>query len=350
MMTNHEFYQSQANVSSLKEALALFKACLHARQQDPMLAQIQALRLFNGFYEGIPGFVVDKFGKTLLLKSFDRDINAHDSLIETANAFYKTQLPDIDCVIVKKRHAKQIHLRQGTLLEGEPTQTITENDVHYALDLQLNQDDSFYLDTRYLRTWLMQNMRGKTVLNTFAYTGALGIAALAGGTKEVFQTDLSQKFLSLAQKSALLNPYSGKHKTLAGDYFKQMARFKSEGKLFDCVIIDPPLFSKTTSGEVNLLKNWLSLVNKARPLVGHDGWLILINNALFLSGEALEAQIQEMCASGYLDHLEIIDVPTDITGYPATVHNHPPVATTPYNHPTKINITRVRRKDGKRAS
>ena len=88
MKTNHEFYQSQANVSSLKEALALFKACLHARQQDPMLAQSQALRLFNGFYEGIPGFVVDKFGKTLLLKSFDRDINAHDSLIETAKAFY----------------------------------------------------------------------------------------------------------------------------------------------------------------------------------------------------------------------------------------------------------------------
>lgn len=350
MKSISEFYQSKADVSSLDQVMTLFKTCLDTRLSDQSLQNTQAFRLFNGFYEGLPGFVVDKFGKTLLIKSFDHDETAHDHLIAPSIAFYTSHLPDLNAVIVKRRHAKQARLRQGILLEGKPVDSIKENNVDYTLDLQLNQDDSFYLDTRQLRTWLLQNMSGKTVLNTFAYTGALGIAALAGGAKEVIQTDLSQKFLQVAEKSSLLNPNTGKHKIHTGDYFKHMARLKSQGKLFNCVIIDPPLFSKTAAGEVSLLKNWVNLVNKARPLVGHEGYLVLINNALFLSGEALHAQIQDMCASGYLEIAENIDVPQDITGYPATILEQPPVNPRPFNHPTKICITRVSRKDGQRAS
>ena len=350
MTTSNKFYQTSSGLSSVNDAIALFELCLDARQKDPKLQNTQAFRLFNGFYEGLSGFVVDKFDQTLLIKNFDRDENAFDWLIEPCATFYKTAFPELNAVVVKNRHAKTEKARQGIILEGVPSKTLNENGVLYALDLLLNQDDSFYLDTRYLRTWLKHNMAGKTLLNTFAYTGALGIAALAGGAKEVIQSDLSPKFLNVSKKSASLNVSTGKHEILSGDYFKSMARLKGQGKLFDCVIVDPPLFSKTAAGEVSLLKNWVSLVNKARPLVGHEGYLILINNALFLSGETLQAQIQEMCVSGYMEMAEIIDIPQDIIGYPGTIIEKPPVDPKPYNHPTKITITRVSRKDGQRAS
>ncbi len=349
-MTTNKFYQSSSRLSSENDVQCLLKTCLEVRQKDPSLQNTQAFRLLNGFYEGLPGLVVDKFDRTLLIKNFDRDENAFDWLMDACVTFYKTALPDLNAVIVKKRHTKNDQSRQGVVPEGKPSETIKENGVLYALDLLLNQDDSFYLDTRILRTWLKHNMAGKTVLNTFAYTGALGIAALAGGAKHVTQSDLSQKFLNVAEKSASLNGSAGEHQVLSGDYFKSMARLKNQGKLFDCVIVDPPLFSKTAAGEVSLLKNWVSLVNKARPLVGHEGYLILINNALFLSGEALQAKIQTMCASGYMAMAETIDVPHDITGYPSTIIEKPPADPKPYNHPTKISITRVSRKDGQRAS
>lgn len=349
-MTTPEFYQNAPELTSADEALIVLGNCLAKRLEDPNLRNTEAFRLFNGFYEGMPGLVVDKFGQTLLIKNFDRDPDAFENLIETSIALYKKALPEISAVIIKKRHAKNENQRNGLLLEGKATEVIAESGVQYALDLTLNQDDSFYLDTRHLRDWLRHNMANKSVLNTFAYTGALGISALAGGAIEVIQTDLSSKFLQLAEKSALLNPRNKNHKILPGDYFKHMALFKSQGKLFDCVIIDPPLFSKTTAGEVSLLKNWVSLVNKARPLVGHEGYLILINNALFLSGEALQAQIQTMCESGYMTLTDIIDVHQDITGYPSGIVGYPPVPTQPYNHPTKITITRISRKDGQRAS
>jgi len=59
----------------------------------------------------------------------------------------------------------------GTELDSK----IKEFNTWYAIDLTLNQDASFYLDTRNLRKWISESMKDKTVLNAFAYTGSLGL-------------------------------------------------------------------------------------------------------------------------------------------------------------------------------
>ncbi len=344
------FYQNQSSTQNITNSLLLFESSLKARLDDEFLKSTQAYRLFNGFYEGIPGLIADRFAQTLLIKNFARQPNMLEDLIQPAIDFYKMNIPNINAVLLKTRHAKEEIHRVGIILEGKPNQEILENDIRYSLDLQLNQDDSFYLDTRHLRQWLSQHMTNKTLLNTFAYTGALGIAALAGNATSVIQTDLNAKYLQVAKNSAALQNNASKHQVLAGDFFRHMARFKNQNLLFDVVIIDPPLYSKTQAGEVSLLNNWQKLVNKVRPLVAHEGYLILINNALYLPGETLYAQIKNMCASGYMEISEIIDIPQDITGYPHTIKTPVQFDTTPYNHPTKITITRVKRKDGRRAS
>ena len=56
---------------------------------------------------------------------------------------------------------------------------IKEHGVWYAINLTINRDTSLYLDTRNLRKWLIENLKDKSVLNTFAYTGSFGVAALA---------------------------------------------------------------------------------------------------------------------------------------------------------------------------
>ena len=349
-MVMASFYQNQSPTQNIADSLSLFETCLNARLNDASLKNTQAYRLFNGFYEGFPGLIVDRFARTLLIKNFARQPQSLEDLIQPAVDFYKKNIPDINAVLLKTRHAKEESQRVGQIIEGEPDQEILENGILYSLDLQLNQDDSFYLDTRNLRQWLSDNMKDKTLLNTFAYTGALGIAALASGASRVIQTDLNAKYLQIAKNSATLQNTTNEHQILAGDFFKQMARFKNQNILFDAIIIDPPLYSKTQAGEVSLLNNWQKLVNKVRPLVADEGHLILINNALYLPSETLYAQIQKMCETGYMEIEEIIDIPQDIIGYSHTIKAHPQIDTKPYNHPTKITITRVKRKDGRRAS
>lgn len=97
---------------------------------------------------------------------------------------------------------------------------MNEFGVRYALDLTMNQDASIYLDTRNLRGWLLSNSRGKRVLNTFAYTGSLGAAALAGGAVQVVQLDLNARFMLLARRTYALNGFQSRDQDfLTGDFF-----------------------------------------------------------------------------------------------------------------------------------
>jgi len=137
--------------------------------------------------------------------------------------FYRQAFPKLSCGLLKRRHAAEPALRRGAIIFGsQPDAEILEQGVHYALDLTLNQDSSFYLDTRNLRKYLIQNMAGKSVLNCFAYTGALGIAALAGGAHHVVQTDLNRAALALASRSYSLNNFPGQMETLPLDFSKPL--------------------------------------------------------------------------------------------------------------------------------
>ena len=97
----------------------------------------------------------------------------------------------------------------------------------------------------------------------------------------------------------------------------------------------------------------VGLVGKVRPLVGHEGRLIVVNNAVFVSGEAFSEQLAAMCADGYLAWEETIAVPADCVGYAdasrGDVASAWPTDPAPFGHPTKIAVLRARRKDSRRA-
>ena len=333
--------------SGLRKTL---ETCLELRLKDPSLKASQVIRLFNGFYEGLPGLTVDLYANTLVISEHDRQRKGEQNLYEEIAEFYAKVLPDVKSVLLKQRYAQDLEQRKGRLLlGGELPNSIEENGITYALDLRLNQDTSFYPDTRILRLWLSQQMKDVRVLNCFAYTGALGIAALAGGASEVIQTDLNPHFLAVAQDSLVLNHFPGTMKTLSQDFYLMVAGFKSKAELFSCVILDAPLFSQTRRGRVDLLQNWQGLINKVRPLVGHEGWLVAINNALFLPGNELMESVRKLTAVGYLEISDIIPVPQDVTGYAQSIVAKAPADPSPFNHPTKIMIMRTCRKDGRRA-
>ena len=333
--------------SGLRKTL---ETCLELRLKDPSLKASQVIRLFNGFYEGLPGLTVDLYANTLVLSEHDRQRIGEQNLYKEIAEFYAKVLPDVKSVLLKQRHAQNLEQRKGRLLlGGELPTSIEENGITYALDLRLNQDTSFYPDTRNLRLCLSQQMKDARVLNCFAYTGALGIAALAGGASEVIQTDLNPHFLAVAQDSLVLNHFPGTMKTLSQDFYPMVAGFKSQAELFSCVILDAPLFSQTRHGRVDLLQNWHGLINKVRPLVGHEGWLVAINNALFLPGNELMESVRKLTADGYLEISDIIPVPQDVTGYAQSIVAKAPADPSPFNHPTKIIIMRAYRKDGRRA-
>ena len=301
-----------------------------------------AFRLFNGFYEGFPSLVLDVYGSTLIIHDYSE--NPDPSLGSQLFEFISPRFAWIRAVIIKTRNGGAQEDKRGKLIFGSQSdQKIREHGVWYAIDLTMNRDASFYLDTANLRKWLLENTRGKSVLNTFAYTGSLGVAAMAGGAANVVQTDANRQFLNLAKDTYALNGFPiQKQNFITQDFYPAIARFKTGRQTFDCVILDAPFFSVTPRGKVDLEHESERLINKVRPLIADGGTLVSINNAVFLSGADYMKTLEKICADGYLSIRELIPVPEDFIGLNRV--GKPITDPAPFNHSTKIAVLDVRRK------
>lgn len=325
----------------------LLERALRAREAWFDDTHESALRLFHGFTEGDPGLVIDLYARTLVLHVYAEDILAGQARAAAAQAYLLNALPWLRAVVRKTRSSPDGRERSGVLTFGDaPDRKVCENGVWYALDLLMHADASLYLDTRLLRAWAKENLGAKRVLNTFAYTGSLGVAARAGGAQRVLHIDRNRRFLNLAKESYALNDFPIANRDfVAGDFWEQAGRLRNQGALFDCVIVDPPFFSITAAGRVDLVREAHRVINKVRPLAAHDGWLVVINNALYVSGQAYLELLNGLCAGGYLRIETLVPVPQDFTGFPQTRVGQLPTDPAPFSHSTKIAILRVRRKD-----
>jgi 23S rRNA (cytosine1962-C5)-methyltransferase len=315
-----------------------------AERQDLFDARRQAaFRLFAGFYEGFPGLAADLYAGTLVLHNYADPPGRGEEAVQAALAFYRERLPWLRCAVVKPRHAADPGARRGRILfGGPPDREAREAGVRYSLDVLAHRDAGLFLDTRAVRAWAREHLRGRTVLNAFAYTGSLGAAALAGGAARVAQLDANRVVLNQAKTTYTLNGFPiRKADFVAGDFWAVASRMRREGQTFDCVFLDPPFFAASGRGTVDLQRGFGRLINKARPLVAVGGWLIAINNALFVTGADCLREIEALCADGYLSIEARLPVPDDVAGYPRTRVGAPPADPAPYNHATKITVLRI---------
>lgn len=347
---------SQLELASIISPL---ERALERREQSLAIVErpdySQAFRAFNGFTEGNSDWVVEIFARTMVL----HDYRKHHTDTVSQEAIVQCVLqrwPWLNCVVIKKRLSDIHSERLGIVHYGAPAQVATsicEDKTQYSVNITLNRDCSFYLDTRNLRRWLTTHSKDCSVLNLFAYTGSLGIAALAGGAKRVVQVDRSEKFLSLARQSFALNRFGNErnHRIFAGDFFAVIARLKAaagkdDAALFDRVILDPPFQSDTKLAKIDLERDTVRLINKVRPLIANDGILVVVNNALFLSGADFDASLDSVCKDGYVTRERMIEIDDQSLGFSLTEPSSSPWPEdpSPYNHPTKIALLRVRRR------
>jgi len=332
---------------NIEELLARLQVALALRKEWIDNSHQSAFRLFNGFIEGFPDLAIDVYARTLVIFNFANPPDAIQTPITATTNYLCDVLSWIQSVVVKTRFSEDISAKHGLLIRGDKTDSrVLEHEVWYAVDLQRNSDASLYLDTRSLRHWIIQHASGLRVLNTFAYTGSLGVAAKAGGARQVIHLARSRKFLNLAKISYSLNGFQVQRSDfLCEDFFPYTSRLRRSGQQFDMVFLDPPFFSLTSAGRVDLNKEYNRLVNKIRPLVADRGILVAINNAIFVSGSTFIRQLEELCQDGYMTIEELIPVPADFSGFVETRGDSFPTDPTPFNHPTKIAVLKITKKD-----
>ncbi len=236
-------------------------------------------RLINGENDGLPGLILDRYADTLVLKLYTPAWIPHLNDFCTAI----NQVISAEHLILRLNRSMQqqinhLHgLSDGMTLSGQAPPSLIlfkENGLIFECDPLNGQKTGFFLDQRENRARVEKISNKKTVLNCYAYTGGFSVYAARGGASEVISVDISQPALLAAKRNMQLNRLTVPHETIAEDVFEVLEGFKREGRLFDVVILDPPMFAQNESQIAaglaayrKLTKFGLSVLQKSGTLV-----------------------------------------------------------------------------------
>lgn len=206
----------------------------------------EALRLVNAESDGLPGLVVDRYDRYLVVQFLTLGIERWRETI--TDLLWELLEPEgiYERSDVEVREKEGLELRTGLLRGKEPPDRleIRENGLRFWVDLKRGHKTGFYLDQRENRLRFREFAEGKEVLNAFSYTGGFGIYALAGGARRVVHVDSSKEALEMAKANVELNGFPVRDEDFVeGDVFRVLRDWWNEGKAFDLIVLDPPKFA-----------------------------------------------------------------------------------------------------------
>ena len=297
---------------SLEQAL---RAALHRR--DALITDLHhqdtdCYRLFHGSQEGAPGLTVDRYGPQLLVQSFHQPLE-RDALLALHAQSCASLGVALSLVYNDRSQGNSRIDRTDPVYRADERaladQTAREWGLNYRVRARHSgQDPLLFLDLRNARGWIKANSAGKSVLNLFAYTCGVGLCAAAGGASEVLNLDFAESNLAVGRENAALNPDLSPMQFLQSDYFpaiRQLADMpipqrrgrslpdypRLSPKQFDRVLLDPPAWSKSAFGTVDLLRDYQSLLKPALLATAEDGVLVCCNNLAKVGLEEWREQV-----------------------------------------------------------
>ena len=224
-------------------------------------------RLIFGEADYLPGIVIDKFSDILVVESLALGI---DRLKADIIECLKEELASHGMNIrgVYERSDAKVRLNEGMErvkgFIGEPFDTkveIVENGVKYMVNVADGQKTGFFIDQRENREPVRRYAKGRTVLNTFCYTGGFSVYALSGGAVQVDSVDSSERAVQLAAENIALNfGEQAPHRAIAQDAFEYLRGM--DGR-YDLIILDPPAFAKHHKVLGNALQGYKRLNTQA---------------------------------------------------------------------------------------
>ena len=301
------------------DLLPLLAAALDARAEllpRVHAEQTDAYRLFHGSVEGHPGLTIDRYGELLLVQCFHSPL-APEALA-AIDAFYADRLPGLTRVYNDRSQANS---RIGNPLPPEQLEAamlpreMHEMGVSYRIaGRHAGQDPGRFLDLRAARRRVMQEVAGKSLLNLFAYTCGVGIAAARAGARFVVNVDFADSSLSVGKENSRLNELPVRPRFVKCDAFAAMRQYagigqpervrgklmppfpKLEAQTFDLVFLDPPRHAKSPFGVVDLVNDYASVFKPALLCVAAGGSLICTNNVAEVQRDAWLDQLQRSAA------------------------------------------------------
>jgi 23S rRNA (cytosine1962-C5)-methyltransferase len=260
-------------------------------------------RLVHGENDGLPGLVLDRYAEALVLKLYTPAWIPY--LKEFCDAL--AQVSPATHLILRLSRAlqKQTDLLHG-LSDGMTLSLLTppslilfrENGLIFESDPIHGQKTGFFLDQRDNRARVEKLSKDRSVLNVFAYTGGFSVYAARGGARHVVSVDSSAPALEAAVRNMAHNQNiptvaAASHETIAEDAFEVLARMESQKRLFDLVIIDPPMFAQSEKQIEGAMSAYRKLTRLSLGVLQKGGTLVQASCSSRVDADSFFASIHQ---------------------------------------------------------
>ncbi|HVR75915.1 MAG TPA: class I SAM-dependent rRNA methyltransferase [Planctomycetota bacterium] len=253
-------------------------AALELRRALSLPGPNRAFRLLNGEGDGLSGFVADVYGDFVVLYVYSRGLINLGRIL--AQAILETAAPRGVVLKVRPRSGPTPGKVKQEVIGEEPPEklVVDEGGVPHEVHLLSGINVGLFTDMREHRRGLHRFTRGRRVLNTFAYTGSLSVAAALGGAAEVTSVDLSSGVLKWARENfrlSSLDPEDARYRFVEDDVLRFCRSEKARGAAYDMVILDPPTYSAARAAGWSMKNDYPDLIAAATDLLppGRPGFL-----------------------------------------------------------------------------
>ena len=266
---------------------------------------ISSCRVIFGEADFLPGLTVDKYEDVLVVECLALGMEAFK---ETIVELLKETLAEDGITVrgVYERSDANERKKEGLPkvkdFIGEPFDTnveITENGVHYLVDVVNGQKTGFFLDQKYNRLAIQRLCKGKRVLDCFTHMGTFALNAGIAGAAEVTGLDISDYAVSQAQENARRNHLEDTVHFRCTNVFDELPRLAEQKEQFDVVILDPPAFTKSREATKNAIKGYREINIKGLKLVKDGGYLATCSCSHFMTQELLAKTVREAARSAH---------------------------------------------------
>ena len=269
-------------------------ASLALRRTLGLVDGVSSYRLVNGEGDGLPGLWVDVYGSYAVISAASGGLLTLARLLAEAT-LAATGLRGV-ALKVRGKDPQDRSLKDEVFGEAPPPKLVVhELGVPYEVHLLGALNVGLFCDMREHRRGIRRFVEGRRVLNTFAYTGALSVAAARAGATAVTSVDLSSGVLAWARENFRLSglaPEDPRWRFEVSDVRRFMEKERAARASYDTIIMDPPTVSAARASQWSMKKDYPDLIALATKLLPPAGGLLWVS-ANTRKGPSVLKHVQE---------------------------------------------------------
>ncbi len=291
-------------------------------RREAHLLKESCLRVFDGLGDGCSGLVIDKFQDICIVHTYSDDFTfdwCNDNLKAPLLKICKT------AYVWSRSADNDSRSREARLLLGERQEELIAqiDNLKVLLRPERVPQAGIFLDSKAIRDFIANKNLSGRILNTFAYTGSLGLSAYLAGAAEVVQIDSNSGILAWAKENFELNKFDGgglmrfiEDDVLA--FLDKEARRIQTGKreLYQMIILDPPTIGRSERGLFKVHHDLPALIESATRCLSRGGYLVVSLNAPDISIEIIELYLDKVVGDNRRSYQIIESLLPDAILYP----------------------------------